>query len=96
MICKPTGRPVSVAVPAGTDRPGRLARLSGSVNRSKLYIANESSTLSPSLNAVVDRLDDGVQLPCDVIELLWHKRNARQLGNPGDFLAGDRLCFSHV
>ena len=52
-IWKPVGRPSSGASPLGTDMPGMPARLAGMVAMSLRYIAIGSSSLSPSLNAVV-------------------------------------------
>ena len=52
-IWKPAGSPSSSARPLGTEMPGTPARLAGIVATSLRYIASGSSSLAPSLNAVV-------------------------------------------
>ena len=52
MICRPTGSPVSAAMPLGTLIAGIPASEPGMVARSFRYIASGSSTFSPISKAV--------------------------------------------
>src|SRR5439155_12754111 len=52
MSCRPRGRPSAVS-PAGTEIPGRPARLTGTVKTSLRYMAMGSSMRSPMANAAV-------------------------------------------
>ena len=83
MICRPTGRPVSDAIPLGTLIAGMPASEPGMVARSLRYMAIGSSTFSPSLERRHrrGRRDQHIGLCVGVLEVLPDQRPHLERGS---------------